>query len=79
MVRVYKRKTDRGNVSRKRLLQAASAVSNGCGFMTAAKYYGIDRMTLKRFINWQEQTPAGQNVLTGFSHLAETKQVLNNT
>ena len=79
MVPVYERKTDRGNVSRERLLQAASAVSNGSGFMTAAKCYGIDRMTLKRFIKRQKETPAGQDVLTGFSHLAETKQVLNTT
>ena len=47
--------------------------------MTAAKFYGIDRMTLKRFMKRQEQTPADQDVLTGFSHLAKTKQVLNNT
>ena len=78
MVRVYKRKTNRGNISRERLLQAVSAVSNASGFMTAAKRYGIDRITSKRFIKRQAQAPAGHNVLTGFSHLAEIKQVLNN-
>ena len=74
-----KQKTDRGNVSRERLLQASSGVYNGSGFITAAKCYGIDRMTLRRFTKRQEQTPASQNVLTGFSLLAETMQVLNNT
>lgn len=79
MVRVYKRKTDRGNASLERLLQASKAVSDGSKYKTAAEQYGIDRMTLKRFIKRQKQTPANQNISTGLTHLADVKKVLNNT
>ena len=77
MVRKYKRKTNRGNVSLEKLMQAFKAVSEDIGFQTAAKKFGIDQMTLKQFIKRQLQTPADQTILTGLSHHAEMKQVLD--
>ena len=49
MVRKYKQITNRGDPIEK-LMQASKTVSEGDGFQTAAKKFGIYRITIKRFI-----------------------------
>ena len=49
MVRVYKKKSSRGNYSAETISLALSAVQNGSSVRKAAKDYGIHHLTLLRY------------------------------
>ena len=66
-------KTNQDNVTLEKLIQ----VFGRSWLSERSKNFGIDRMTLKRFIKRQWQTSADETVLTGFSNHAEMKQILN--
>ncbi|CAH1977793.1 unnamed protein product [Acanthoscelides obtectus] len=50
-MRTYKRKTDRANISKDLIKQAASEVINGTSIRKAAENNKIDRTTLSRYVN----------------------------
>ncbi|CAH1955137.1 unnamed protein product [Acanthoscelides obtectus] len=56
-MRTYKRKTDRANISKDLIKQAASEVINGTSIRKAAKNNKIDRTTLSRYVNKLKATP----------------------
>ena len=60
-----------------RFLEASKAVSEGSRFRTSAKQDDIHRTTLIRFIERQMPKLTDQKFLTGHSHLANTKKVVN--
>ena len=64
MPTIYKHKTDRANKTPANVMQrAADTVAAGGKWRTTAKDFGIDRMTLKRFIDKKVKEP---NVPTGY-------------
>lgn len=57
MVRHYHRKSTKGSASPDLVKAAVLAVIGGVQYMTAAKQYGIDRMTLKRHVKLYRSNP----------------------
>jgi len=58
MVRHYKRKSSKGLYSSENMKSAVEAVLNGTKYMTAAKQFQVDRMTLKRYVNIHRSNPS---------------------
>ncbi|KAL8605214.1 hypothetical protein ACOMHN_031155 [Nucella lapillus] len=48
MVRVYKRKTDRGSYGAKNLADALQAINNGLSINRASKDFGVPQRTFRR-------------------------------
>ena len=74
-MRTYKRKTARGSYSTQDLNEAAKAVNNeGKSINAAAKEFGIQRMTLTRFL--EKLKSEGGDVSMGY---AKPRQVFSST
>jgi len=59
MVRHYQRKSDKGSFSQENMKSAVEAVlKHGTKYMTAAKLFHVDRMTLKRHTSMQLKNPS---------------------
>lgn len=56
-MRTYKKKTDRANISKEVIEQAAHEVLNGTSIRKAAKDNKIDRTTLSRYVNKFKANP----------------------
>lgn len=74
MPQTYKRKTNR-NVDDVRLRNAAEAVESGKSIRTAAKDFGVDRMTLTRYIAKKKQSV---NAVVGYLNCKLMNQVFKN-
>jgi len=57
MVRHYVRKSSKGSASPNLMKAAVEAVIGGTRYLTAAKQFGVDRMTLKRHVNLHRLNP----------------------
>ncbi|XP_058885643.1 uncharacterized protein LOC117972802 [Acipenser ruthenus] len=74
MPRVYKRKTNRGSTPLEDIERAAKEVAEGKSIRSVARAQKIDRMTLKRYMDKQEQ---GEVPRSGYDRVAEAQKIFN--
>ena len=77
MMRTYKRKTTRGSNPIDVVIRAAKEVEKGSAVRATAMKYGVDRMTLRRFIlKKKEPPPSASKEMVDYRILAESKVVI---